>query len=120
MVNTVPPMAAPSAGEKLRGTHPSKAFIAASTYVRRAASSPETLMAVAIGGPISLPLRLKLNLNVTAEPEVPAGGFQHARNAAPTSSICPSGSAPDWQVALTNSDAAIDIVAQACFIASGH
>jgi hypothetical protein len=53
------------------------------------------LMAVTIGGPISLPFRLKLNLNVTTEPVMLAGGLQQACNAAPTSLMFSSGSAPD-------------------------
>jgi hypothetical protein len=74
-------------------------------------------MAVGLGGPISLPSRLKLKLNVTTEPEVPAGGFQQACIAAPTSSMVLSGSALDCQAAPVHSKAATDIVVQARFIA---
>ncbi|WP_352442035.1 MULTISPECIES: hypothetical protein [unclassified Mesorhizobium] len=39
---------------------------------------PSTLMAVGLGGPISVPSRLKLKLKVTLAVPASAGGVQHA------------------------------------------
>ena len=52
-----------------------------------------TLIPLGRGGPINVPSRLKLKLSVTNESFDLAGGFQHARIAAPTSSIVLSGAA---------------------------
>src|SRR5258708_14298226 len=86
-------MPAASAGESSSGTQRWTASTAASTNCFFASASPATLIPLGRGGPISVPSRLKLKLSVTKEPFEPAGAVQHARIAAPTSSIVLSGAA---------------------------
>jgi hypothetical protein len=65
-------------------------------------------MSVGIGGPISVPSRLRLKLSVTEEPFEFAGGFQQASRACPTWSIESSGAAVENDGAMKGRVAEIE------------
>jgi hypothetical protein len=106
-VNTLPAIPCASVGENDKGRQFCRAAVAASTNDFFALASPSTLMAVGLGGPISVPSRLKLKLSVTLAFPASAGGVQHAWIAARTSFMVLSVAAFDEWMAPADSAPAI-------------